>query len=54
MSRAALGRIGTVSAVLLRKSSSAKTVPRNDCEGGGHVLLEMSAGNPRASGDTAP
>lgn len=39
-------------AVLLRKSSSAKTVPGNDWEGGEHVLLEMAAGNPRPLGDT--
>lgn len=41
-----------MSAVLLRKSSSAKTVPGNDWDGGGHVLLEMAAGNPRPLGDT--
>lgn len=40
------------STVLLRKSRSAKTVPGNGWEGGGHVLLEMAAGNHRPSGGT--
>lgn len=40
-----------MSAVLLRKSSSAKIVPGNNWEGEGH-LLEMAAGNPRLLGDT--
>lgn len=48
---AALGRIG-MSAVLPRKSSSAKTVPGNDWESEGHPLLEMAAGNLRLLGDT--